>query len=896
MTVATPTIRLLTDSGAAKDLITNSPDLIVSDPAVGVVKRTYLQSNEGQAWPEYYVPDADGVYSVVVTDAGADGSTASASITFTLDTIAPTTPKVSLANDTGDSSTDGVTQHAELTKKAPETGAARSYLLNGVASDSYVMPSVDGSYVLVVTDTDIAGNSASTTLEFTLDKTLRTPTAVLTLDSGVKGDGRSNSAEVTFSLLEGLGDTRTYTVNGGDASDEFLTPTVEGTYTVVVLDKDPAGNTATTTLVFTLDKTLNAPTANLAVDSGDSQEDQITNSAALSLSSQGSGATRTYQVDDLTASLTYVEPTAQGSHTVLVTDTDAAGNTAEVSVSFTLDTELTTPTIAFGSGSTAQDATSRSAALVFNGKDTDATRVYTLSKGHTVVSSGSDYAAPTADGDYTLTVQDTDIAGNTKSASLRFTLDTTAPSVPTLNLVENSGVSGDAWTNNAALTVSDIGQGVTRSYTVRLNGEVVFVGAQYNPPSANGDYVVLVEDTDTAGNASRAQISFTLDTSLTQTTVSLEHDSGANTADLLTNSAELHLSPKEEDATRTYQVDGGAASQSYVEPVLDGSHTVVVTDTDRAGNVKSAHLTYTLDTIIAAPTVALKNGISGESPITASADLTFSVKAADVTRAYTITVGNQSTTSDHYVAPQENGNYTVQVTDTDTAGNIKIASVDFSLEKSTTGKTVDFQAYQWKSHVLLDQVVISDTSQTSTTENGLGQFTAVTESTLLVTAERAIPAAETDITSAAVNLQDAIAILKMVVGLDVNGSGKPLSPYQALAADFNGDGVVSLTDAIGVLKHVVGLAQTSAPHWVFVNEADLTVPAKATANPGTAPAISSELGGGADVHVGLVGYLVGDVDGSFAGLPSPSLLPTTYFSELVTPTSGLSLSQFGVYA
>ncbi len=51
----------------------------------------------------------------------------------------------------------------------------------------------------------------------------------------------------------------------------------------------------------------------------------------------------------------------------------------------------------------------------------------------------------------------------------------------------------------------------------------------------------------------------------------------------------------------------------------------------------------------------------------------------------------------------------------------------------------------------------------------------------------------------------------MVVGLDVNDSGKPLSPYQALAADFNGDGVVSLTDAIGVLKHVVGLSLTSAP-------------------------------------------------------------------------------------
>ena len=200
---------------------------------------------------------------------------------------------------------------------------------------------------------------------------------------------------------------------------------------------------------------------------------------------------------------------------------------------------------------------------------------------------------------------------------------------------------------------------------------------------------------------------------------------------------------------------------------------------------------------------------------------------------------------------------------------------------------------------MLGDVVISDASQTITTENGLGQFTAVTESTLLVTAERSIPALEADITSAAVNLQDAIAILKMVVGLDVNGSSKALSPYQALAADFNGDGVVSLTDAIGVLKHVVGLTQTAAPHWAFANEADLTVPAKANTTPGAAPAISSVLGDAVDVHFGLVGYLVGDVDGSFAGLSTASNLLTsdsTYFTDLVTATSGLSLSQFGVYS
>jgi hypothetical protein len=1143
MTVATPTIQLTSDSGDKTDLITNSANLTFST-ATGVT-RTY-QINEDQATSKYEVPPEDGEYTVLVTDTDSLGSSASASVTFTLDTVDPTTPVVSLESDTGESLTDRVTAYAYLTENASEVGATRSYSLNGAASDSYAMPSVDGSYVLVVTDTDAAGNYVSATLEFTLDTTLLTPTAVLSLDSGDGADGITNAAGVTFSLLAS-GDTRSYTINDGDASDEFLTPTAEGTYKVVVIDTDAAGNTDTATLLFEFDQTLKTPTASLADDSGDSKEDLITNSAALSLSVQDEDATRSYQVDNLTASDIYVAPTDQGSHTVLVTDTDTAGNTAKVRVSFSLDTTLTTPTVAFASGSdtgsSAQDAISNSAALTFNSKDEDATRVYTLSKAGVQVASGAEYAAPSADGVYDLSVTDTDTAGNTKSASQRFTLDTTAPTAPLISSVD-SGSKGDGITNSAALTFNDKDVGATRSYSLSVNGADPVVGAQYSAPTVDGVYVLVVQDTDTAGNSSSAEISFTLDASLTQTSVSLEDDSGTNKTDLVTNNAALSLNQKDEDATRTYQVDGGSASQSYVLPVLDGSHIVLVTDTDVAGNVKTASLTFTLDTFISAPTVALANGYTGTGT-TASAAMVFNTKDAGATRIYTITVGAVSTPYTEYVAPVYNGSYEVTVTDTDSAGNKASASVDFTLytvlaiptveltinsgdksdtisnaaaltfstaapdvtrtytlngaasatyvaptadgvytmvvtdvdsaqdtesvsysftldrtlaaptlslltnsgdasdavtkvaglalsaaaadvtrtytvngvavdaldpatdgpyaivvkdtdqagnEKSVSlsftldtnlttptlnldhgitdgiansaamtfnapdsdatrvytitsngvgvgvssasyvvpkvsgfyqvavtdtdtagnvasasldftleiiGKTVDFQAYHWKSHALLGDVVISDGSQTVTTENGLGQFTAVTESTLLVTAERSIPALEADITSAAVNLQDAIAILKMVVGLDVNGSNKALSPYQALAADFNGDGVVSLTDAIGVLKHVVGLTQTAAPHWAFANEADLTVPAKANTTPGAAPAISSVLGDAVDVHFGLVGYLVGDVDGSFAGLSTASNLLTsdsTYFTDLVTATSGLSLSQFGVYS
>ncbi len=136
------------------------------------------------------------------------------------------------------------------------------------------------------------------------------------------------------------------------------------------------------------------------------------------------------------------------------------------------------------------------------------------------------------------------------------------------------------------------------------------------------------------------------------------------------------------------------------------------------------------------------------------------------------------------------------------------------------------------------------------------------------------------------------------MGLNVNGAGQALSPYQALAADFDGNGGVELNDAIGVLKHVVGLtgAGTPTPAWKFVDEASDAVAAITALGgnplrPGQPPAIALNLtGDAATVHVGLVGYLRGDVDGSYAGGGSAGTLPQTYFTD-----HQLSLSQFGVY-
>jgi cyclophilin family peptidyl-prolyl cis-trans isomerase/methionine-rich copper-binding protein CopC len=221
-----------------------------------------------------------------------------------------------------------------------------------------------------------------------------------------------------------------------------------------------------------------------------------------------------------------------------------------------------------------------------------------------------------------------------------------------------------------------------------------------------------------------------------------------------------------------------------------------------------------------------------------------------------------------------------------------------------SGKAIDVLAYTWKEHKLLADVAVSATGLPQVTaSDGSARLLEASTAVLDLQLSRSIPLVEQEAVNAAVNLQDAIAILKMVVGLNVNPVNQALSPYQSLAADFDGNGRVELNDAIGVLKHVVGLRGTGTPEpvWRFANESSPAV-AAITADPlvpGVSQAISVDLTDTRTVlPVGLVAYLSGDVDGNFDG-PAGSLDLDTeqpdYFLSL-SNAQGLSLSQFGVYA
>jgi hypothetical protein len=236
---------------------------------------------------------------------------------------------------------------------------------------------------------------------------------------------------------------------------------------------------------------------------------------------------------------------------------------------------------------------------------------------------------------------------------------------------------------------------------------------------------------------------------------------------------------------------------------------------------------------------------------------------------------------------------------TESVASVATTSVDPILP---IGLNVDVIAYSWNGHTLLSgvSVTVGAVPVTHVTDaSGRATLVDINDPVLSLTVARAVPDTEAAATGSAVNLQDAIAILKMIVGLDVNGAGKDLSPYQTMAADFDGNGTVGLTDAIGVLKHVVGLSAPE-PTWYFANEVNPNVPGKLDMNPGLPQStVSADIIGTSPVHVGLVGYLSGDVDGSYAGASGAIDLDTSqpsYFQMLVDNSNGaLNLTQFGIY-
>ncbi|WP_232454726.1 beta strand repeat-containing protein, partial [Burkholderia ubonensis] len=677
---AAPGVALTTDSGSsAVDHITNVGTLNLSGVETGATVE--YSTDGGHTWSTSFSA-TEGLNDVQVRQTDIAGNTSSAtSFSFTLDTSAAA-PGVALTTDSGSSAVDHITNVGTLNLSGVETGATVEYSTDGGHTWSTSFSATEGLNDVQVRQTDIAGNTSSaTSFSFTLDTSAAAPGVALTTDSGSSAvDHITNVGTLNLTGVEN-GATVQYSVdNGAHWSTSFSA--VEGVNDIQVRQIDVAGNTSSaTSFSFTLDTSAAAPGVELAVDSGSSASDHITNVGTLNLSGVEAGATVEYSIDGGHTWSTSFSAT-EGVNNVQVRQIDIAGNTSDpTSFSFTLDTSAAAPGVALttDSGSNASDHITNVGTLNLSGVETGATVEYSTDGGHTWSTSFS-----ATEGLNDVQVRQTDIAGNTSSAtSFSFTLDTSAAAPGVALTIDSGSSASDHVTNVGTLNLSGVETGATVEYST--DGGHTW-STSFGATEGVND--VQVRQTDIAGNTSSAtSFSFTLDTSAAAPGVALTTDSGNSASDHVTNVGTLNLSGVETGATVEYSIDGGHTwSTSF--SATEGLNDIQVRQTDIAGNTSSTtSFSFTLDTSAAAPGVALTtdSGSSASDHVTNVGTLNLTGVETGATVEYSTDGGHTWSTS--FNATE--GLNDVQVRQTDIAGNTSDpTSFSFTLDTSAAAPGV----------------------------------------------------------------------------------------------------------------------------------------------------------------------------------------------------------------
>ncbi|MUI55231.1 Ig-like domain-containing protein [Aliivibrio fischeri] len=671
-----PIITLDTDSGKlGDDFLTNDGSFTVTPSEVG--NTVEYQAADG-SWSTTPPEVVEGDNSITVRETDAAGNVSgSSTLDFVLDTQAPNAPTITLDTDSGKLGNDFLTNDGSFTVTPSEDGNTVEYFVNGEwTTDAPI--ATEGANSITVRETDAAGNvSGSNTLDFVLDtQAPNAPTITLDTDSGKLGnDFLTNDGSFTVTPSE-VGNTVEYQV--ADGSWSTTPPTVvEGDNSITVRETDAAGNVSdSSTLDFVFDtQAPNAPTITLDTDSGISNGDLLTNDGSFTVTPSEVGNTVEYQAADGSWSTT-PPAVVEGDNSITVRETDTAGNVSgSNTLDFVLDTQApNAPTITLDTDSGISDGdllTNDGSFTVTPSEDGNTVEYF-------VNGAWTTDAPAVVEGDNSITVRETDAAGNVSgSNTLDFVLDTQAPNAPTITLDTDSGISdGDLLTNDGSFTVTPSEDGNTVEYFV--NGEWTTDA----PTASEGDNSIVVRETDTAGNVSGSNtLDFVLDTQAPSAPIiTLDTDSGKLGDDFLTNDGSFTVTPSEVGNTIEYQVADG--SWSTTPPaVVEGDNSITVRETDAAGNVSgSSTLDFVLDTKAPnAPTITLDvdSGISNGDLLTNDGSFTVTPSEVGNTVEYQAADGSWSTTPPAVVE----GDNSITVRDTDTAGNVSGSNtLDFVLD------------------------------------------------------------------------------------------------------------------------------------------------------------------------------------------------------------------------
>jgi hypothetical protein len=387
-------------------------------------------------------------------------------------------------------------------------------------------------------------------------------TAIAT-DSGTAGDFITNDTSLTVSGTNGaLGSGERIQVssdNGATWADvtqstatswSYVDPATHATsFTYQTRIIDTAGNVGTTaSQAVTIDTT--APTITISNAGGPTNQASQTITGTVDVADAGAtvtifdGATPVktaiVQGDGSWSALVTL---SSGSNSLTAKVNDLAGNSSTSNaVVYTLSTTgpAVTEHLTSDTGSSALDQITSNPALSGTGLANttlhftiDGTLVTTTASAD---ASGNWSLTPSGlgDGQHTIVASQTDTFGNTGSASLTFTLDTTAPSevLAITAIATDSGTAGDFITNDTSLTVSGTNGALGAGERIQVSSDggatwadvtqsTVTSWSYTDPVTHATSFTYQTRIVDTAGNVgTTASQAVTIDTTAPTITIS----------------------------------------------------------------------------------------------------------------------------------------------------------------------------------------------------------------------------------------------------------------------------------------------------------------------------------------------------------------------------------------
>jgi hypothetical protein len=654
-------------------------------------------SGSGSTRTAVFTPDAgtNGGTASISIDAGkyqdiaGNDGVAGASPSISFDTLAPgaaSTPDLDQDSDKGSSSTDKLTNATSLVFKGTAEAGATVKLYDSNGSTEIGSGTATGGNWTITTSTlgagshtvtakviDAAGNLSAASSATTVTIDTAKPTLAITSDvSQLKAGG---TATITFTFSEDPGasfDGSDVALSGGTLS------AISGTGLVRTATFTPAANT-------------NGGTASISVGGGAYQDAAGNDGAA--------GATPSLHFDTLAPAAPPAPVLAAGSDT----------------------------------GSSSSDRITSDTTPVFTGtKEAGATVTLYDSDGSVLGTDSTPGGAwsiessTLGEGTHTITVKQTDSAGNAGavSAAVTVVVDThaAAPAAPVLAASSDSAAAGDGLTSDTTPTITGSAEAGASVTLYDSDGSTVLgtatadAGGAWSITSSAltaGTHELTVRQVDVAGNSSAASIALTLNIdnealALAAPTLTLASDSGTP-GDAITKATTPTFSGSAEALAQVTLYDGATAIGSVQAgadgawqitsaTLLDGVHAISARQVDRAGNESGAGtvFSFTVDTVApAAPAAPLlkassDTGSIGDGVTENAIPVIEGTALADTLVTLYETVGGSKIKLGTAMA-DGSGNWSVatsglstgihllSATQTDAAGNESAASAGFTL-------------------------------------------------------------------------------------------------------------------------------------------------------------------------------------------------------------------------